>query len=101
MTFPGHVSPVSTLQVITNDFFISGAEGDRFLNVYDIHSGMTKCVLVAESDIKELSHSGQADSIAVTTEDGSLEIFVDPLVSSSTKKRGNKSKNPAKDSNRQ
>lgn len=96
MTFPGHVSPVSTLQVITNEFFISGAEGDRFLNVYDIHSGMTKCVLVAESDIKELSHSGQADSIAVTTEDGSLEIFVDPLVSSSTKKRGNKSKKSSK-----
>lgn len=47
-TFPGHVSPVSTLQNITSDYFISGAENDRFLNVYDIHSGMTKCVLVAE-----------------------------------------------------
>ncbi|EJS42204.1 utp5p [Saccharomyces arboricola H-6] len=96
MTFPGHVSPVSTIQNINDDYFISGAENDRFLNVYDIHSGMAKCVLVAESDIKELSHSGQADSISVTTEDGSLEIFVDPLISNSTKKRGNKSKKSTK-----
>lgn len=95
-TFPGHVSPVSTLQNITSDYFISGAENDRFLNVYDIHSGMTKCVLVAESDIREVSHSGQADSIVVTTEDGNLEIFVDPLISNSTKKRGNKSKKSTK-----
>ncbi|CAI4059141.1 hypothetical protein SKDZ_04G5970 [Saccharomyces kudriavzevii ZP591] len=96
MTFPGHVSPVSELQIITNDYFISGAQNDRFLNVYDIHSGSTKCVLVAESDIKELSHSGRADSIVVTTEDGNLEIFVDPLISNVTKKRGNKSKKSTK-----
>lgn len=91
LTFPGHISPVCILKLLSNDFFLSGAVNDRFLNVYDINTGLTKSVLVAQSNVHRISNSGQ-DSIAVSTEDGKIEIFEDPLVSNTNKRRGNKSK---------
>lgn len=95
LNFPGHIQPVSQLSFLTNDYFISGAHNDRFLNVYDVNTGATKSVLVAQSDIKEVSHTSQ-DSIAITTEGGNIELFIDPLVSNTTKRRGNKSKQSTK-----
>ncbi|EDO14859.1 hypothetical protein Kpol_345p7 [Vanderwaltozyma polyspora DSM 70294] len=95
ITYPGHITPVSILKSISDDFFISGAINDRFLNVYDINSGLTKTVLVSQSNVNTFSNSSQ-DVIAVTTEDGKIEIFEDPLVTNTNKKRGNKSKRSSK-----
>lgn len=96
-TYPGHVSPVTHLRTITKDYFISGAADDRFLNVYDLQTASIKSVLVLQTNLKELSNSGE-HSVAATTEDGDVEIFADPLVANITnnKRRGNKSKQSSK-----
>lgn len=95
-TYPGHTTPVTHLKALNNEYFVSGASGDRFLNVYDLHTGATKTVLVLQSNVQELSHSGE-HSVAVTTEDGDVEIFADPVVANVTnKRRGNKSKQASK-----
>ncbi|QLQ78258.1 hypothetical protein HG537_0A05050 [Torulaspora globosa] len=95
-TFPGHTTPVTHLVLLTDDYFVTGAASDRFLNVYDLNTGSTKTVLVLQSDVLELSHSGE-HSIAVTTEEG-VEIFANPLVNNvaSKKRRGNMSKQSTK-----
>ncbi|QLL30693.1 hypothetical protein HG536_0A05080 [Torulaspora globosa] len=91
-TFPGHTTPVTHLVSLTEDYFVTGAANDRFLNVYDLDTGSTKSVLVLQSEVLEFSHSGE-HSIAVTTEEG-VEIFANPLVSNvaNKKRRGNISK---------
>lgn len=95
-TFPGHTTPVTHLTTLTNACFVTGAASDRFLNVYDLETGSTKAVLVLQSDLLQLSHSGE-DSIAVTTEEG-VEIFANPLINNATtkKRRGNLSKQSTK-----
>lgn len=91
-TYPGHTTPVTHLKALTSEYFVTGASSDRFLNVYDLHTGATKTVLVLQSNLQEFSHS-EEHSIAATTEDGDVEIFSDPLVANITnKRRGNKSK---------
>ncbi|CCK68834.1 Utp5p KNAG_0B03930 [Huiozyma naganishii CBS 8797] len=95
LTFPGHVSPVTVLEKLTSDYFISGADSDRFLNVYDLNSSATKTVLVAQSNVVKLSHYDQ-DCIVITTEDGTVEIFVDPLITNTNKRRTMKSKQATK-----
>lgn len=94
--FPGHTTPVTHLAMLTDDYFVTGAASDRFLNVYDLKTGSTKTVLVLQSDVLEFSHSAE-HSIAVTTEEG-VEIFVNPLVNNvaSKRKRGNMSKQSTK-----
>ncbi|CCH58049.1 hypothetical protein TBLA_0A02500 [Henningerozyma blattae CBS 6284] len=91
LTFPGHVLPVTILKLLSSDFFLSGAHNDRFLNVYDLNTGLAKSILVAQSNVLELSHIGQ-DNIAITTEDGMVELFIDPLVNNKIKRRAAKSK---------
>ncbi|QLG72746.1 hypothetical protein HG535_0D04550 [Zygotorulaspora mrakii] len=98
-TYPGHVSPVTHLSTLNDDYFLSGAINDRFLNIYDIKSSMTKSVLVLQSNLKEVSIYND-ESVAATTEDGDVEVFSDPLVSANTannKRRGN---NKSKQSNK-
>ncbi|CCF58400.1 hypothetical protein KAFR_0E02470 [Kazachstania africana CBS 2517] len=95
MTFPGHVSPVTILEPLSKEYFISGAENDRFLNVYDIASGLTKSVLVSQANVTSMSHSDD-NVIVTTTEDGSVEIFVDPLITNTNKRRAQKSKQHSK-----
>lgn len=96
-TYPGHTTPVTHLAVLTSEYFVTGASSDRFLNVYDLNTGATKTVLVLQSNLQQFSHSGE-HAIAVTTEDGDIEIFADPLVANvaSNKRRGNKSKQSSK-----
>lgn len=96
-TYPGHVSPVTHLRAIKNEYFITGAANDRFLNIYDLQTASIKSVLVLRTNLKELSNSGE-HSVAATTEDGDVEIFADPLVANITnnKRRVNKSKQSSK-----
>ncbi|SCW02860.1 LAFE_0F15874g1_1 [Lachancea fermentati] len=93
-TFPGHVSPVSTLEMLTSNYFVSGAVNDRFLNVYDIETGTTKSVLVSQSNILHVSHYKE-QAVVVSTEDGTFEIFPDALVNTSNKRRNVLSKQAA------
>lgn len=91
LTLPGHISPVSILEMLSSEYIISGAENDRFLNIYDLTSGVIKSVLVAKSNINKISMSGQ-NVIAVTTEKGDVEVFIDPLIINKTKRRNVKSR---------
>lgn len=91
MTFPGHISPVNNLKLLNNGTFITGAHNDRFLNIYDLDKGSTKSVLVAQSDIVRMVNDNDT-TIAVITEDGTVELFVDPLINNTNKRRALKSK---------
>lgn len=91
MTYPGHISPVNNLRLLNNDTFISGAQNDRFLNVYDLDKGSTKSVLVAQSDIVKMVNDNET-AVAIITENGIVELFVDPLINSTNKRRALKSK---------
>lgn len=91
MTYPGHVSPVTILKPLNNECFISGAQNDRFLNVYDLNKGSTKSVLVCQSNIVKMSNDSE-HTIVTITEDGNAELFEDPLINSTNKRRAMKSK---------
>ena len=91
LTLPGHISPVCTLKKLNNEYLLSGAENDRFLNIYNISDGSIKSVLVAKSNINKISTFGTTE-IAVTTEDGNFEVFEEPLVSNKSKRRNVKSR---------
>lgn len=82
-TFPAHVQPIISLTPIPSnkDLFITAAEGDRFANIYSISKNSTMAVLVAQSSIRQITLGVQdANSIvAAIVENGSLEVFKDPL----------------------
>ncbi|SCU88593.1 LAMI_0D10660g1_1 [Lachancea mirantina] len=85
-TYPGHVSSVTHLQMLSEECFLTAAAMDRFVNVYNTETGATRSVLVAQSNVVQVSHF-QDKTVAVTTEDGALEVFPDALVHVSNKKR--------------
>ncbi|CDO93021.1 unnamed protein product [Kluyveromyces dobzhanskii CBS 2104] len=88
LQYPGHISPVSFLQLTTDGTaFLSASQDDRFLNIYDLESTKTKSVLVAHSNVVSLSVSKDWAHVSVTTEDGDAAIFEEPLVTVNT---GNK-----------
>lgn len=90
--YPGHISPILHLQVLTPQFFLTGALNDRFLNVYDVETATTRSVLVLQSNVREVSHQGDS-CVAATTEDGDVELFEDPLVPiKGNKRRAHRSK---------
>lgn len=84
-TFPAHVQPLITLMPVPNkkDLFITAAEGDRFANVFSMQKGAPLAVLVAQSNIKQVAfgvHKSKNNTmLAVIVENGSLEIFNNPL----------------------
>ncbi|SCU95217.1 LADA_0G14312g1_1 [Lachancea dasiensis] len=85
-TFPGHISAVTHLALLNPSSFLTGASNDRFLNIYDLSTGATKSVLVAQADITQVSFF-QDLVVVATTENGCTEIFPDPLVNTSNKRR--------------
>lgn len=100
LQFPGHITLVNTLLVLNDEFFLSGGENDRFLNIYSLIDGSTKSVLVSQSNIV-LVHNDSSNTILTITEDGSLEVFVNPLINL-PKNSGNKKRrhNISKKSNK-
>lgn len=91
MTLPGHISPVCTLKKLSDDYILSGAENDRFLNIYNLLDGTIKSVLVAKSNVNNVSTFGTS-KISITTESGNVEVFVDPLIQNKNKRRNMKSR---------
>ena len=100
-TFPGHISPIIILQRLSQNYFITAAQNDRFLNVYDLSTGTTKTVLVSQSNIQNVS-SFNEEVIAINTQEGNIEIFEDPLsinsslTSQTSKKRKNSHRKKSK-----
>ncbi|CAH01344.1 Utp5p [Kluyveromyces lactis] len=93
LQYPGHISPVSFLQVTTDGTaFLSASQDDRFLNIYDLDTTKTKSVLVADSNVISISISEDWSHVSATTEDGDIAIFEEPLVSinSGNKRRSGK-----------
>lgn len=87
--YPGHISPVCFLQISPDtSAFVSASKDDRFLNVYDLETSNTKAVLVAHSNVTSVATSVTWQCFSITTEDGELEVFENPLiVSTNTSKR--------------
>lgn len=81
LTYPGHIQPVIQMKKLNDQFFVSAATSDRFLNIYDVKTGDTKSILVANSDITSFQNTNDKDIIAIT-EDGTAELFKDALVAS-------------------
>lgn len=81
--FPGHVQPIIAIVPAQSDpdLVLTAAEGDRFINVYSISKNTTRSVLVASSTIRQMTLAGTTELsvVSVITENGSLEIFKDPL----------------------
>lgn len=89
LTYPGHIQPVIQLKKLNDQFFVSAGASDRFLNIYDVKTGQTKSILVANADVTSFQNTNDKDIIAIT-EDGTAELFKDVLLSSdvsNTKKR--------------
>lgn len=82
-SFPAHVQLIISLFPVpgNDDLFLTAAEGDRFANIYSISKVATRAVLVAQSSVQQVSLGvHENDSIVVViVENGSLEIFKDPL----------------------
>lgn len=96
-SFPGHVQPIIALIPVESDsdLVLTAAEGDRFINVHSIRKNAPRSVLVTASTIRQMTLGGTHDCsvVAVITENGSLEVFKNPLsfdtqpAASSKKKR--------------
>lgn len=85
-TFPGHISAVTSLALLDSDCFLTSAINDRFINIYDLNTGSTRSVLVSQADVVQVSHYKEL-AVVVVTEDGTIEVFPDPLVNTSNKRR--------------
>lgn len=85
-TFPAHVQPIETIYPIpnNNDLFLTSAVDDRFINLYSISKQNTKAVFVAQASILDMAlgiKNENASVLVMLTENGSLEVFNNPLSS--------------------
>mmetsp|Transcript_5253 Transcript_5253/g.5964 ORF Transcript_5253/g.5964 Transcript_5253/m.5964 type:complete len:680 (-) Transcript_5253:180-2219(-) len=83
-TFPAHVQPIDAIYPIpnNNDLFLTSAVDDRFINLYSISKQNTKAVFVAQASILEMALGIKNENTSVLvmlTENGTLEIFNNPL----------------------
>lgn len=82
-TFPGHVSFIHTLLPIKAGYFATSAENDRFINIFSLEKLSVEKVLVAQSEVSQVSYGDNADSdltiITAVTQGGDIEYYVDPL----------------------
>ncbi|SCV04478.1 LAME_0H18756g1_1 [Lachancea meyersii CBS 8951] len=85
-SFPGHITSVTDMAMVNANTFLTSATNDRFLNLYDLSTGGTSAVLVSQADVTQVSHFKDL-VVAVALEDGTVEIFPDPLVTTSNKRR--------------
>lgn len=78
-TFTANTSAIHSLFASAdNTLFLSGADSDRFINVFSVAEEKSIGALVAESDVKTIALHSDAVLIAVTT-DGVVEVFRAPF----------------------
>lgn len=88
--FPGHIEPLNALLPLAQygyeDYFITSASGDRFVNLYSLEKPTTKAVFVALLPVTHvaLGAVSQNSVLIVLTDTGAAEIFNNPLKESST-----------------
>lgn len=83
-TFPAHIQPIDNICPIPNDhdLFLTSAVDDRFINLYSIAKLNTKTVFVSESPILDMAlgvKNDQTSVLVVVTQNGTLEVFNNPL----------------------
>lgn len=78
-TFTANTSTIHSLFASAdNTLFLSGADSDRFINVFSVAEQKSIGALVAESDVKTIALHSDAVLIAVTI-DGIVEVFRAPF----------------------
>lgn len=88
-TFPAHVQPIDTIYPVpnNNDLFITSAVDDRFINLYSISKQNTQSVYVAQASVSDIALGIRDENTSVLvllTENGTLEVFNNPLTTVST-----------------
>jgi U3 small nucleolar RNA-associated protein 5 len=90
-SFPGFVHPVAKILQSTakSDLFLAASQSERNVNINSTEKGNSIKILTAQSDIQEMCLSEDESALAVVTDDGMVEIFLNPLevVSSPSKSR--------------
>ncbi|CAH6722167.1 U3 small nucleolar RNA-associated protein 5 [[Candida] jaroonii] len=75
-TFPAHIQPVKSIIDVNEEYFITSAEGDRFINLYSLKLQSIKTVFVAEAPVIDIdigNYNGNVVLVAKT--ENKLEIF--------------------------
>lgn len=101
-SFAGFVHPVSNI-IISNtnsDVFICYSS-DRSISVMSISQNKTINLLIAQANIDSVILAQDDSYLAATTENGTVELFVDPLVLGLSAKLENSSSNSVQSKKRQ
>uniref|UniRef100_A0A060SXM3 ARAD1A14014p n=1 Tax=Blastobotrys adeninivorans TaxID=409370 RepID=A0A060SXM3_BLAAD len=81
-SFPGGFAhPVSLIRLSnTNpDLFLAASNSERNISVISISQGKVISILTALSEVQSVALSADDSCLAVTTEDGTVELFADPF----------------------
>lgn len=84
-TFPAHVQPINSLTPVHDnlDLMFTSAVGDRFINLFSFSKGSPQAVFVTLANVKEvlLGVLGERSVLAAITDNGTVEVFNNPLSS--------------------
>lgn len=90
-SFPGFVHPVAKIlqSASKSDLFLAASQSERNVNINSMEKGSSIKILTAQSDVQDICLSEDESALAVVTDDGMVEIFLNPLevVSSPSKSR--------------
>lgn len=82
-TLPAHVQPINSLYSVPEnvDLVFTSAIGDRFVNLYSLTKGSPQAVFVASEPVRQIyfGDKGNNSILTVLTENGTVEIFNNPL----------------------
>lgn len=86
-SFPGGFAhPVSLIKLSnTNpDLFLAASNSERNISVISISQGKVISILTTLSEVQSVALNGDDSCLAVTTEDGTVEVFADPFKANSS-----------------
>lgn len=85
-TLPAFATPATNILVSTqnSDLVYAYSSGERNVSIISISKAKTVGLLVAQSNVKNFTLCADESVAAVITENGTVEVFVDPLSSIST-----------------
>lgn len=97
-TFPAHIQPIKSIIDVNEEFFITSASGDRFINLYSLKLQSIKTVFVAEAPVIDIEIGNYNENVVLVAKtEKKLEIFnsilsEDHSATNSKKKRKQMSK---------
>lgn len=79
--YPGFVHPVGKIIQPTSrkDVFLASSQSDRNINVNSIENGNSVKILTGQSEIQDMILAQDDSALAAITDDGLVEIFLNPL----------------------